>query len=70
MDDLFNCWTSTRTYATEENLLKAVAKLGLPTQGMLVIQVPGTSRYTAIFAKSFLGNNFMHAAHNGFKVMG
>jgi hypothetical protein len=68
---MFNSWTHTKTYATEENLLKALAKIGLDNVPCtLVVQVPGTNRYTAVFGKSFLGNNFMYAAHQGFKVLG
>jgi hypothetical protein len=71
MNTLLNSWASTRTYASEAALLKAVTKLGFDTRGMLVVQVPGTNRYSAVFAKSFfIENTWMRAVHCGFKVLG
>ena len=73
-NELLNDWSSTKTYATEANLWAALAKLQLhKCNGILVVLVPGTQRYTAVFGMSFLdaANIPLGAvAHCGFKVFG
>ena len=70
MNELLNSWTHTSTYATRENLMKALAKLNLDnSNGMIIVRTP-EGRWTAIFCKSFLGPDFMSIAHLGFKVLG
>jgi len=73
MDTLLNDWSSTKTYSTEENLLRALTKLNLiNVRGILIVKTPHSERWTAIFPKSGFdhGDNFMRAAWCGFKVLG
>lgn len=73
MDTLINDWTSTKTYATEANLLKALTALNLiNVRGILLVKAPRSERWTAIFAKSGFDadDNFMRAVWAGFKVLG
>jgi hypothetical protein len=69
MNEMLNDWANTKTYATRENLMRALADAGLETsKGMLVVRTP-EGRWTAVFAKSF-HENFMYVVHQGFKVLG
>jgi hypothetical protein len=69
MNELLNNWANTSTYATRENLMKALANAGLEDcNGMIVVRTP-ESRWTAVFGKSFL-DNFMYPVSKGFKVLG
>jgi len=70
LNDMLNSWKNTRSYASKDHLLKVVEKAGFPTNGMLVVKIPGTDRFTAVFAKSTLDANFIHVAQFGFKVLG
>jgi hypothetical protein len=67
---MLNDWTSTKSYANQANLEKALIKLNLIGYVFLTVQIPGTNRLTAVFPKSHLGNNFMVPVYNGFKVLG
>jgi hypothetical protein len=66
---MFNDWSSTKSYANEENLNKALTKLGLDKFNSLHVRTP-EGRWTAIFGKNFMGEDFMMACWNGFKVLG
>lgn len=71
MDTLINSWESTKSYKTKANLLNALDKLNLlNVPGVLIVKVPMNDRWTAIFPKSGLGDNFMRAVWLGFKVLG
>ena len=74
LNDLLNDWTCSRSYATRDNLYKALSKYKLDKlNGVLVVCVPDTGRWTALFLKSFLdGQNFAFGTvmHHGFKVVG
>lgn len=70
MNDLLNNWSNTTSYATRDNLVKALGKLHLDAcKGMVIVRTP-EGRWTAIFAKSFLGPDFISVAQKGFKVLG
>jgi hypothetical protein len=67
---MLNDWTSTKTYASRENLEKAIRKAGLAHVGSILTP---EGRHTAIFGKSFVeaaGLPVMTPAHLGFKVLG
>ena len=68
MTDFFNI-DSSKSYATEENLMKALAKLGLADRKPLVVR-NREGRFTAIFSVSFgeFNGDIMLAARHGFKT--
>jgi hypothetical protein len=74
-DEFLNGFDNTKTYATRENLVKALEKLNLVKndldRAIMIIRTPA-GRWTALFLKSFMPNdiNLFTPAHLGFKVVG
>lgn len=68
--EMLNDWTTTKSYANRANLDKALVANRLDRFMHLVVLVPGTARLTAVFPKSFLGNDLMVPVWAGFKVLG
>ena len=59
-----------KSYATEENLLKALTRFGLHTAKHIVVR-NRAGRFTAIFGYSWNPTvNAGYIAHAGFKVVG
>lgn len=72
MKNLKNDWKYTKSYASVENLEKALDKLGLLNANPIVVGVPMTNRVTALFQCSVLQRldiAFIAVAHAGFKVV-
>lgn len=57
------------SYATEDNLRKALDRKGLANYRPLVVR-NRAGRWTAIFGLSFTEHNPMWVANHGFKVLG
>lgn len=70
---VLNDWTSTKSYASRENLVNAIDRAALGhVRGILIVLTPA-GRWTAIFGKSFLDAAnipMMFAINAGFKVIG
>lgn len=61
----------TKTYATLDNLLKAVEKLHLPEEIDYVVTTASDGKLTAVFFLRSNDTQFAgHIAHSGFKVIG
>lgn len=72
MKNLKNDWRYTKSYASVENLEKALDKVGLLNANPIVVGVPMTNRVTALFQNSVLQRldiAIIAVAHAGFKVV-
>jgi len=61
-----------RTYATIENLNKALVKFGLEDCNPIIVGVPGTTRVTAIFQLEWVtraNRTILSVAGNGFLLV-
>ena len=73
--EFLNGFDHCKSYATRENLVKALEKLNLVKDGLdraiMIIRTP-SGRWTALFLKSFMPSNVnvFSPAHLGFKVVG
>lgn len=62
--------TSTRSYATEENLMAALEKFGFTGHRMVICKTV-EGRWTAVFPVSNIQDgNLMRYAHQGFMTIG
>lgn len=68
-DPNFNNIDTSRSYATEDNLLKALATLGL-TQFRPLVVLNRSHRFTAVFPVSAFKGDVTRAARHGFHTMG